>query len=77
MDCFGEASAIWLGITRLRGENGLRFLPRTVPTTTTHPILKHNHMKWPSEVAYSPRVIEVGYEALFSYDFYRIAAIAE
>ena len=61
----------------MRGENGSRFLPRTVPTTTTNPIFNHNRAKWPSEAAYSPRVIEVGYEALFSYDLYVIAAIAE
>ena len=63
----------------MRGENGLRFLPRTVPTATTHSIVKQNGTKWPSEAGYFPTVIEVHlvYEALFSYDFHLIAAIAE
>lgn len=56
----------------MRGENGSRFVPRTVPW--------YNSKQQPhaSEAVYSPRVIEVHlvYEALFSYDFHLIAAIA-
>ena len=55
----GTLALFRLDITSLRGENGLRFLPRTVPTTTTHPIVKQNGTKWPSEATYFPRVIGV------------------